>query len=228
MGHIFYKELYFYPGNTPTFGTIRTYTPPDFEGLIRLQEECFPPPFPSELHWDVEQLQNHVTLFPDGALCAEVDGKLVGSITSLIVREEDYAEHTWATITDDGMIRNHNPQGDALYVVDLCVSPEFRGQGIGSKLMSSLYEVTTAYRLKKLFGGVRMPGYAKVADQLTPHEYLEDILSGKRTDPIVTMLMKSGRRPIKLLPDYIDDDQSKGYAVLMEWANPILSESNIP
>ncbi|GLB59484.1 hypothetical protein NCCP133_16170 [Cytobacillus sp. NCCP-133] len=65
--------------------TIRSYTKADFDDLIEIQSECFPPPFPSELWWNKEQLNNHTELFPEGALCIEVDGILAGSLTGLIV-----------------------------------------------------------------------------------------------------------------------------------------------
>ncbi|KPD01370.1 hypothetical protein LR69_00527 [Geobacillus sp. BCO2] len=79
------KRLYVFDGNTPREAVIRNYTTDDFADLIRVQQESFPPPFPSELWWNEQQLHNHVTLFPEGALCVEVDGRIVGSMTGLIV-----------------------------------------------------------------------------------------------------------------------------------------------
>jgi len=59
------KELYVFDQDKPVKAMIRNYTPDDFDELIRIQQESFPPPFPSELWWNKEQLTNHVTLFPE-------------------------------------------------------------------------------------------------------------------------------------------------------------------
>lgn len=100
--------------------------------LIDIQRECFPPPFPAELWWKEEQLENHVRLFPEGALCAEIGGRLVGSMTALIVSfEPGRLRHTWAEMTDNGYIGNHDPRGNTLYIVDISVRPDSRGLGIG-------------------------------------------------------------------------------------------------
>jgi hypothetical protein len=73
-----------------------------------------------------------VTLFPQGALCNEVDGEIAGSMTGLLVEiDPQHPEHSWEEITDNGYIRNHNPKGNTLYVVDIGVRPAFRKLGLG-------------------------------------------------------------------------------------------------
>ncbi len=79
------RDFYVFDNDRPVPARIREYARADFEGLIEIQRECFPPPFPSELWWNEEQLTNHITLFPDGAHCIEVEGALAGSITGLRV-----------------------------------------------------------------------------------------------------------------------------------------------
>ena len=67
--------------------------------------------FPSELWWNQEQLSNHVSLFPEGAICVEVKGELAGSITGLCVDfDPAKPQHSWEDMTDDGYIRNHQPK----------------------------------------------------------------------------------------------------------------------
>ena len=125
------KELFVFNGDTPIPAIIRNYEGKDFPDLIRIQQESFPPPFPSELWWNEEQLSNHVRLFPEGALCIEINGEIVGSITGLIVRfDPQHPEHSWSEITDDGYIRNHDASGNTLYIVDICVLPAYRKLGL--------------------------------------------------------------------------------------------------
>lgn len=89
------KQLYVFHDDRPIPAIIRNYGEKDIDALIRIQQESFPPPFPSELWWNKEQLMNHITLFPEGALCVEVDGEVVGSMTGLIVNfHPSDADHT--------------------------------------------------------------------------------------------------------------------------------------
>lgn len=199
---------------------VRSYTEADFAELIEIQRDCFPPPFPEELLWSEEQLSNHVRLFPDGALCVEIDGKLAGSMTTLIVTHDDHHPHDWATITDEGYIRNHNPQGDTLYVVDISVRPSFRSLGIGKLLMQSMYYVVVHYQLKRLLGGGRMPNYHLYADRLSPNEYLQQVIKGDINDKVITFLLRCGRTPIGVAENYLEDEESRNCAALMEWRNP--------
>ena len=71
---VYRKEFYVLDEGRPVRAVIRTYTEEDFAGLLRIQQESFPPPFPQELLWNEEQLRNHITLFPEGALCVEIAG----------------------------------------------------------------------------------------------------------------------------------------------------------
>ncbi len=217
---------YLFQDGKPFKTTIRNYKESDFDQLIDIQKECFPPPFPSDLWWKKDQLANHVRIFSGGAICAEVDGELAGSITTLIVN--NYGEvHTWEEVTDNGSIGTHDPNGNVLYVVDISVRPKYRKSGIGKLLMQSLYHLVVHLQLEAVLGGSRMPGYNKVKDIMSPQNYLDGIITCEHDDPVVSFLMKAGRSPIKLLPNYLDDPESADFGVLMEWKNPFLRKSNI-
>lgn len=213
-----------FQNHKPILATIRNYKKADFPALIRIQQEAFPPPFPSDLWWSEEQLESHIHHFPEGTLCVEVDGKLVGSMTSLLVNF-DFKNplHTWADITDNGFIRTHNPNGNTLYIVDLCVSPKYRGIGLAKWMMLSMYEITIEKKCERLLGGSRMPNYHLYADHLSPEEYIEKIVIGEIYDPVISFLLRCGRMPIKIVPNYLQDEESLNYGVLMEWRNPFLA-----
>lgn len=215
------NELFVFDDGRPVPAVIRNYTQSDFDELIAIQAECFPPPFPSELWWNKEQLQNHVTLFPEGALCFEIDGELAGSLTGLCVNFDPADPgHTWEEITDGGYIRNHDPQGNTLYIVDISVRPKYRKFGLGKLMMQSMYHVVIEKKLDRLLGGGRMPGYHELAGDLTADQYFQKVLSGDLKDPVISFLLKCGRKPIRIVENYLDDDESLGHAVLMEWKNP--------
>ncbi|MEC0229116.1 GNAT family N-acetyltransferase [Paenibacillus alba] len=216
------KKMYVFDGDKPIEAVIRTYGREDFQALIRVQQESFPPPFPSELWWNEEQLAEHITRFPEGALCVEVAGEIVGSITGLRVDEEEAhaADHSWSAITDNGYIRTHRPNGDTLYIVDICIHPAFRKFGLGKWMMQSMYEVVVHLGLGRLLGGGRMPGYHRHSDTMLAEEYVSAVMQGALKDPVITFLLRCGRTPVQVVPNYLEDEESLNYALLMEWRNP--------
>ncbi|AKO91522.1 GNAT family N-acetyltransferase [Priestia filamentosa] len=216
------KQLLMFHNNKFVEAKIRSYNEDDINVLIAVQKCAFPPPFPPDLLWSEQQLTEHIKHFKTGCLCVEVDGEIVGSITSLIINyDEHQEEHTWDKVTDQGYIRNHNEHGDTLYVVDICVAPSFRKLQLGKWLVHSLYEVAVHYNLKRLLGGARMPHYSKYKHLYSPEKYIEKIIKGEIIDPVVTFLLKSGRTPLTVVPNYLEDEHSCHYALLMEWKNPL-------
>ncbi|MGG1553890.1 GNAT family N-acetyltransferase [Paenibacillus ferrarius] len=226
---LYMKKLYVFDGGQPKAAVIRTYETADFDALIEVQQESFPPPFPSELWWNKEQLTEHVTRFPQGALCVEVEGRIVGSITGLLVDSAAMAasgDHSWAAVTDDGYIRSHAPEGDTLYIVDICIRPSYRAYGLGKWLMQSMYEVVVQLGLVRLLGGGRMPGYGKHADTMTAEAYVAAVLAGELKDPVITFLLRCGRTPVEVVANYLEDEESRNHALLMEWRNPFHASSH--
>ncbi|ULT59017.1 GNAT family N-acetyltransferase [Neobacillus drentensis] len=215
------KELYVFDGERTVPAVIRNYEERDFPDLIRIQQESFPPPFPSELWWNEEQLINHVTLFPQGALCIEINGEVAGSMTGLLVDfDPKHPDHSWKEMTDNGYIRNHNSDGNTLYVVDIGVRPAYRKWGLGKWLMFSMYDVVVHLRLERLLGGGRMPGYYKYENNMSPEQYIDAVVKGEINDPVISFLLHCGRSPVKVVMNYLDDEESCNYGTLMEWKNP--------
>ncbi|TWT05218.1 GNAT family N-acetyltransferase [Planococcus sp. CPCC 101016] len=215
------KKQYVFDGRKPVNVEIRHYNQFDFPELIAIQKESFPPPFPPELWWNDEQLENHVKLYPQGALCIEVEGELAGSMTALLTDFDPvHPEHKWQEITDDGYIRNHKPQGATLYIVDICIRPKYRSLKLGQLLMQSMYERVVQDGLERLLGGGRMPGYHRFSDKLSAEEYADQVIAGEIKDPVISFLLRCGRTPVAVVPNYVEDEESRNYALLMEWKNP--------
>jgi ribosomal protein S18 acetylase RimI-like enzyme len=178
---------------------IRPYTLADLAGLLRIQRDCFPPPFPPELWWQSGQIASHVQRFPAGALCAELEGELVGSATALILRwAPGDPPHTWSQASDDGWLRNHDAGGDTLYGVDLAVRPAWRG-------------------LRRFLAGSRLAGYRPHRERLTAEQYAAAVVRGELADPVVTPQLRAGLRPVQVVPGYLPDEESCDHALLMEW-----------
>ncbi|MEK9200028.1 GNAT family N-acetyltransferase [Ureibacillus sp. 179-F W5.1 NHS] len=215
------NEQWLFDNGKPVKIIVRNYTKEDFDELIDIQAECFPPPFPSALWWNKEQLTNHVSLFPDGALCIEMNGKVVSSMTGVCINfDPSHPSHTWAEATDDGYIRNHDQKGNTLYIVDISVRPSFRSLGLGKIMMQAMYQVVVEKGFERLLGGGRMPNYYKYADLYSANEYVERVVNGEIHDPVISFLLRCGRLPIAVVENYLEDEESLHYGVLMEWKNP--------
>lgn len=215
------KTQYVFQGDKPVQAIVRNYGVDDFEGLIAIQQESFPPPFPSELWWNHDQLRNHITCYPQGAICVEINGEIVGSITGLLVDyHSEMPGHTWEEATDAGYIGSHRPEGKTLYIVDISVKPAFRKLDLGKLLMQGIYERVIQDGLERVLGGGRMSGYHRHALTHSPEEYVNAVVAGDLRDPVISFLLRCGRTPVTLVPNYLEDKESLNYGLLMEWKNP--------
>ena len=86
--------------------------------------------------------------------------------------------------------------------------------------MQSMYHVVIQHGIDRLLGGGRMPGYHLKAAEMTADEYLQAVVKGEFKDPVISFLFRCGRKPLRIVKDYLDDEESCNYAALMEWKNP--------
>ncbi len=198
---------------------VRPYGLDDLDQLMRIQRECFPPPFPPELWWQPAQIASHVFRFPEGALCAVIDGELVGSATCnrLDVDLEQLGHHTWAEAADNGHLRNFDPGGDTLYGIDIAVRPAFRGHGVARALYHARFAVVRRFGMKRFLAGSRISGYHHHAATLTPEAYAAAVVAGQLTDPVITPQLKAGLKPVCVVHDYLPDAEAANCALLMQW-----------
>ena len=198
--------------------TIRPYGADDIPALRAIQQACFPPPFPQSLLWTREQILSHVEHFPAGALCAEIDGQVVGSATALIRRwHADDPPHTWSEASDHGFLRNHDPHGTALYGVDIAVHPSARRHGVARALYQARYRLVRRLSLVAFLAGSRLSGYHLHRSGLTIQDYAAAVARGALIDPVITPQLRAGLRPVQLLTNYLSDEESADAALLMAW-----------
>ena len=199
--------------------SVRQYGLEDFSQMLRIQEECFPPPFSAELLWKKEHIASHVFRFPEGALCAVIGEELVGSATCnrIDVDLTHLTGHTWAEAADNGYLRNFDPGGNTLYGIDVAVRPGFRGQGVARALYMARFAVVRRFGMQRFLAGSRMSGYHRHAGSMTPEAYVEAVSSGMLTDPVITPQLKAGLHPVAVVRDYLPDDEARNCALMMEW-----------
>ncbi len=189
----------------------------DISDIILLQEKCFKGMVP----WEREQLVSHLEHFPEGQICAEFDGEIIGSCSSLIVNFDEYDDkHTWDDITDEGYITNHNHDGYNLYGIEVMVHPNYRGMKIGNRLYEARKDLARRLNLKSIIIGGRIPNFHKYSHQMSPREYVEQVILHKIYDPVLSFQLMNGFTLMRINPNYLPDDlQSNKYATLMEWNN---------
>jgi len=208
------------PINLEDFEThvvVRQLTPEDFDDLITLQRACFP----GMLVWEREQIESQIQRFPEGQLCVEYEGELVASSSSLIVDSDRYSEwHNWKEIADGGLIRNHTPDGDTLYGIEMMVHPEYRGYRLSRRMYDARKRLAKAKNLARIMIGGRIPGYHAHADDMTAGEYVEAVMRKSIYDPVLTAQVSNGFDLKGLIPNYLPGDKaSLGYATFLEWVN---------
>lgn len=196
---------------------VRPLTLADFEAVTALQRACFPG-MPT---WTREQFESQLQTFAEGQIGVELEGRLVASSSSLILEFAEYSDwHDWRRIADRGYIRNHDPEGDTLYGIEIMVDPEFRGMKLARRLYDARKALVRARDLARIIIGGRIPGYGEHADRMTATEYVARVIRKELHDPVLTAQLANGFVLKRLIPDYLPSDEaSRGYATFLEWVN---------
>ncbi|MFC3095738.1 GNAT family N-acetyltransferase [Alteromonas sediminis] len=171
--------------------------------------------------WPYKNYKAQISTFPDGQICIEDKGKVVAFAISVIVDYDQFGDkHSYDEITGDAYLTTHDPNGDVLYGVEVIVSPDYQGMRLGRRLYEARKELCRNLNLTSIMAGGRIPNYAKVADKLTPFEYIEAVKSKDLYDPILTFQLSNGFEVKQILKAYLPEDKaSKGYATLLQWHN---------
>lgn len=196
---------------------VRNIRMDDYDQIVALQEKCFPGMKP----WTREQLSSQLSIFPQGQICIEYEGRVVASSSGLVLDFAMYGEaHDWRQISDGGFIRNHNPEGNTLYGIEIMVDPEFRGMRLARRLYDARKRLAQEMNLMRIVLGGRIPGYARYKDQMSAREYVDKVMKKVLVDPVLTTQLSNGFVLKRLIKSYLTSDkESEGYATLLEWSN---------
>ncbi|HET9155845.1 MAG TPA: bifunctional GNAT family N-acetyltransferase/carbon-nitrogen hydrolase family protein, partial [Myxococcaceae bacterium] len=188
----------------------------DWDAFRRLEESCFP----GMEGTTRDQLTSQIIKFPEGQLCVEYEGRLVASASSLILDFELYKNwSSWDEIADGGFIRNHKPTGTTLYGIEMMVDPDYRGRGLARRLYDARKRLARERNLMRIVVGGRIPGYRKHAGEMTPREYVEKVVARELSDPVLSAQLSNGFVVKRIIPAYIADAHSGGFAAFLEWTN---------
>ncbi|RMF09901.1 MAG: GNAT family N-acetyltransferase [Alphaproteobacteria bacterium] len=197
--------------------TLRNLRLSDYDDLKAIMTAVYP----GMPVWTRKEIATLLKAFPEGQICIEDDGRVVGVALAVII---DYAkfghQHTYAEIAGDASLSSHDPDGDVLYGVDVFVDPDYTDMRFGRRLYDARKELCRNLNLRAIVAGGRMPGYRAYADKISPQEYVEKVRAQEIYDPIITFQLANDFQVRRVLPEYLPEDKdSRGYATLLEWTN---------
>ena len=198
--------------------TLRVIETSDYSELAALMDLVFHDVGGS---WPRMTIMDLVHQFPDGQICIEDDGRIVGAALTIKV---DYNRislpHVYTDIINENNVIQHKTSGDALYGLDVFVHPDYRGLRLGRRLYEARKELCRSNNLKAILAGGRIPGYAKHAKEMKVAEYIEKIKRRELHDPILSFQLANDFDVKRIMRHYLpEDDSSQGYATLLEWDN---------
>src|ERR671930_1170766 len=223
--HRYMSIIIFTIPETSTEVIIRNIRIDDIDKILQLQEVSFADMASYGMVWPASFLKKHIRIFPEGQLCAEINGEIVASASSLVVTlKPQYSDHTWHDITGYGLFTTHDPKGDTLYGADISTHPKLQRKGIGTMLYNVRKNLVIRLNLKRIVIGGRLINYYKYANRLSAIEYSRRVIEGEIEDPVLLFQLKNGFKFIKVLPNYLYDRRSLHYFNFLEWLNPYLQQ----
>lgn len=190
----------------------------DYPQVQEIHRSCYS----EDAAWSRAHFASQIETFPQGQICAEVDGQVVAVASSMIVDIEALPKnHTYEEVCGGGDIREHDPEGDTLYGIDIAVHPNFRGQRFARRLYDERKEIVQTLGLRGIVFGGRMPLYQDYRRKISPQEYVRRVMRKQINDPVLVAQLANGFVVRNVIENYLPaDTDSVGNAVLMEWRNP--------
>ncbi len=151
-------------------------------------------------------LKGQLNYFPEGQFVVTVDDQVVGYCATFRISEKvGLAPHNWAEITGNGYASRHDPHGDWLYGMEVCVDPDYRGHRIGQRLYNERKKLCQNLGLKGIVFAGRLPTLAKkIAKFGSAEAYVDQVVQKKQRDPVLGFQLRNGFELLRLIPDYLD------------------------
>jgi ribosomal protein S18 acetylase RimI-like enzyme len=218
--HRYMSIIIFTIPETSTEVIIRNIRIDDIDKILQLQEVSFADMASYGMVWPASFLKKHIHIFPEGQLCAEINGEIVASASSLVVTlKPQYSDHTWHDITGYGLFTTHDPKGDTLYGADISTHPKFQRKGIGTMLYNVRKNLVVRMNLRRIVIGGRLFNYYKYANKMSALEYSRKVIEEEIEDPVLLFQLKNGFKFIKVIPNYLYDRRSMNYSNFLQWVN---------
>ncbi len=171
--------------------------------------------------WPEHTIFKLIDDLPEGQICVVDHDRIIGVALSVQVDYQQFSNpHTYDDLISKRETILNNPNGDALYGLDVLIHPDYRGYRLGRRLYEARKELCRQHNLRAILAGGRIPNYHEHADEMSPAEYFEAVKNKRIYDPILTFQLSNDFQVTRLLKQYLpEDEKSQGYATLLEWRN---------
>ncbi|WP_438970537.1 GNAT family N-acetyltransferase [Methylophaga sp.] len=171
--------------------------------------------------WEEHTIFKLIDDLPEGQICVVDHDKIIGVALSVQVNYQKFSNpHTYDDLISKKETILNNPNGDALYGLDVLIHANYRGYRLGRRLYEARKELCRQHNLRAILAGGRIPNYHEHSDEMTPDEYFEAVKNKRIYDPILTFQLSNDFQVTRLLKQYLpEDEKSEGYATLLEWRN---------
>ncbi|MCB1723512.1 MAG: GNAT family N-acetyltransferase [Gammaproteobacteria bacterium] len=204
---------------------VRNATLKDVDAIVDLSERVYGGT--GILPYLSGQVTGQINNFGRGQFVAVVDDKVVGYCATFRVSESvGLKSHTWTEITGNGYASRHDPKGDWLYGMEVCVDPEYRGYRIGQRLYNERKALCQSLGLKGIVFAGRLPTLAsRIRKFDSVQDYVEQVVLKKQRDPVLSFQLRNGFEVIGVIRNYLSSDRpSLGYGVHLVWRNPKVAD----
>ncbi len=200
---------------------IRHMLAADFDAIQEICRQVYPHDAP----YSDADLAEHNSVFPQGQFVAEYlpTTSVAGVHFTLRLRLADFhMDDPWDVLTADGSFADDDAKnGHTLYGADIFVSPDHQHHGLAHALTDATRALVVEECLWRMVAGSRLPGYAQVANTVSPEAYVAEVVAGTRTDPVLSAHLKDGWSVVKPIFGYLPNDaESANWAAVIQWINP--------
>lgn len=198
---------------------IRRCTEADLDGYLAIQEE----EWGDTMAASRAQLQSRLERVGNGMLVIEHEDEIVAGASFIRLPFYDLDAHwSWNDVTSDGWCTNNDPDGDALFGVDLSVGRR-APRATSATLIAGALELTMRTGAEGLYWGSRLPRYHRHAGDMSAETYARTTNArGRYIDPEIELYSRIPEVEILgVVPDYFKDWESLDYGCILRWPNPI-------
>jgi len=197
---------------------LRNLTDADYPSIRRLMDRVYDDIGGS---WPESTITKLAKDFEAGQICVEDGDEIVGLALTVRVDYVRFSNpHTYDDLIGKRMQILNDPQGDALYGLDVLIHPDYRGFRLGRRLYEARKDLCRQLNLQAVLAGGRIPGYQAHAEEMSPQSYIERVGRREFYDPILSFQLSNDFQVKRVLRQYMpEDEKSQGYATLLEWSN---------
>ena len=170
--------------------------------------------------WSQDSLLALIREFPEGQIAIEDNGRIVAVALTVKCSYDRFSRsHTYDDLIGRRNRIRHDPEGDALYGMDLFVSKDYRDLRLGRRLYDARKELCRNLNLRAILAGGRIIRYHEHAE-MNPADYIDAVRGKEIHDPILSFQLANDFEVKRLMKGYLPEDKkSLGYATLLEWNN---------